>query len=1106
MPIRFPAFRAASRMLVAVPWLLLSVAPARSAGRPQARPSALPPGSPPVAQGQIAAEAAAPARPAPGSYPQEAVVIERARTHFRFEADGTGSREFDVRLRIQSEAGVQQYGQLIFGYNSANERLEIAAVSVRKPDGTVVQTPAESVQDLSAPVQRVAPIYTDFRQKHVTVQSLRPGDTLEFSLVARVHTPLAPGQFWAEHDFQQDAIVLEEQLEMDVPAGQYVLLKTRPGFDPVVIEEAGRRTYRWTQAHLVREEDSPSKKEVSPAGSPKVAAVRLTTFRSWEAVGGWYAALEATQRMPTPEIRKKAVELTEGLTSDLAKLEALYTFAATNFRYVSLSLGAGRYQPRAAGDVLREQYGDCKDKHTLLASLAEAAGLQTSAVLMNSATKIDPDFPSPSQFDHVITRASAGGREIWLDTTTEVAPFELLALPLRNRQGLLVQRDAGSRLVTTPANPPMKSFASSDIDGTLDAGGRLEAHVRLVFRGDLELLMRTVFRNTPAAAWKKVLEEFTKADGAPGDVSNWKVADPASLKDPFAVDFDLTVPRFADLTTGRISIALPLTGTSDTAEVDTDDGEPMILGAAPTEVAYSLRLALPAGVSARAPLPVSLSRDYGAYTTTYSLEGNRLLARRLFTVTMSELPAARRQDYAAFARVVARDKKQLVALEATGPAAPAVGGLAGDGLKAGDLGRKGYDALQAGKFAEAVPLLKRTVELEPKDKVAWTNLGRAYLGLRDYEAAIAAFRRQIAVNPYDEFAYHYLGRAYLAQQKYPDAETAFLKQIEVNPLDSGTHAVLASLYLEQHQYDRALPWLDKATALTPDNAWLFAQLGKAYLHLDHEKAATEAFDRAVQLSPTPAMWNDIAYELALKGVQLARAQQYAESAVSATAAASRNIDVTRPDARAIAVVQSLTAHWDTLGWVHFARGDFARAERYVEAAWRMGQHPEVGDHLARIYEKQGRHAAALRMYALALAGERPAAEIREHFASLAGPSADLDALAAARRDELIALRTIRFDRSGGSDRRPAPGGGAQGGSAEFFVLFSPAKTVDGVHFVGGDEGLKGLADAIRTAPYEPMFPDETPARLLRRAAVACGASAGACTLTFHRVEDMQPER
>jgi hypothetical protein len=97
-------------------------------------------------------------------YAQEAVVIEQARTVLRFEQDGTARREIYMRLRAQSEAGVQQWGQLLFGYNSANERPDILFVRVKKPDGTVIATPSDSVQDLSSPVQRVAPVYTDFRQ------------------------------------------------------------------------------------------------------------------------------------------------------------------------------------------------------------------------------------------------------------------------------------------------------------------------------------------------------------------------------------------------------------------------------------------------------------------------------------------------------------------------------------------------------------------------------------------------------------------------------------------------------------------------------------------------------------------------------------------------------------------------------------------------------------------------------------------------------------------------------------------------------------------------------------------------------------------------------
>src|SRR5579864_8064540 len=87
-------------------------------------------------------------------YTEESFVIEQMHSHYRFEDDGTGRKETKARIRVQSEAGVQQWGQLLEGYNSANERVEIPYVRVLKEDGSVVKTGDDAVQDLSAPIER----------------------------------------------------------------------------------------------------------------------------------------------------------------------------------------------------------------------------------------------------------------------------------------------------------------------------------------------------------------------------------------------------------------------------------------------------------------------------------------------------------------------------------------------------------------------------------------------------------------------------------------------------------------------------------------------------------------------------------------------------------------------------------------------------------------------------------------------------------------------------------------------------------------------------------------------------------------------------------------
>jgi tetratricopeptide (TPR) repeat protein len=1036
-------------------------------------------------------------------YSQEGFVVEQYRSRYRFESDGTGRRETIARIRVQSEAGVQQWGQIQVGYNSANERVEIAYVRVVKEDGSVVKAGDDAVQDISAPVEREAPVYTDYRQKHITVPGLRPGEVLEYDMVTVIHTPLAAGQFWADYDFDKTNIMLDEELDVDVPSDRPLKLKNKAGMDPKISEDKGRRTYHWTSSHLEREDDQKDKDKGKEKDKKKKKKadddrpdVQLTTFVSWEQIGRWYAALEKDRRAPSPEVRAKAEELTKGLNTQLDKVEGLYDYVAKNFRYVSLSLGLGRYQPHSAADVLHDQYGDCKDKHTLLASLLEAEGLHASSVLINSSRKLDPDVPSPSQFDHVITMLPLGHEEVWMDTTAEVAPFRLLAFSLRNKLALVIPADGSTpHLEETPADTPMPDTEVSEIEGKVNEIGKLEAHVHYTFRGDEELMLRSIFRRVPEAQWQRVVENVNAGMG--GDITNLKVSDPAATREPFTMSYDVAKPNFLDWSKKKADLTLPLCqfNLPELAAADDDDNAPdaesLKLGPK-AEYVYKIKIELPAKYTAHAPLPLSVRRDYAEYDATYKLDGTTFTAARRLTMRQDELPATRSTDYQAFRRAVGSDLGQFLSVENTLAGAP----TPPTDMKADDLVESGRAALATNNLPLAIQLLKRATEVDPKNKYAWYALAVAYMGMRENDDAIAALNKQIEINPYDEFAYNALGHAYWQERKYDNAVTAFNKQIEINPLDKFAHAGLGSMYSEWHKYAEAAPELEKAASLTPDNPELQVSLGDAYLNLGQDDKALATFDHAVEISATPLVWNNIAYQLSLKKSHLDRAQQYAESAVSATTAALRNVSLDRLTPQDLPLVPSLIAYWDTLGWVYFSENNMDKAEKYVGAAWQLGQHGEVGDHLGQIYEKQGKKDLALRTYSLSLNGLRPIPETRDRLASLTGGSAKVDAAVAKYKDDLQQVRTVDLGKVA-----------KETGSAEFFVLLSRGKgsdaTVEAVKFTSGDEKLKVFTDALRTAEYRLSFPDDTPVKILRRGILSCSTATGNCAFVLILPDDVR---
>lgn len=1029
-------------------------------------------------------------------FSQEPYVIEQFHTRVRFENDSSGERSVTMRVRVQSEAGVQQLGELVFGYSASNEEMNVRYVRVRKPDGTVVTAAADAIKEMTAPVARDAPVYTDYKEKHVTVPSLHVGDVIEYEVATRVVTPVAPGQFWFDYSFVKEAIVLDERLDVDVPKGRI------KGFQfPVHVNSneppmdrddsaSGRETYHWKRSNLIRASEEETAKKTKPQEGNK-PDVRLTTFTDWGEVARWYADLEKDRIEPTAEIRAKTDELLQGRTDELDKIQTLYSYVAKNIRYVSLSFGLGRYQPHAAAEVLKNQYGDCKDKHTLLAAMLKAAGIRSDAALIPSSRKLDVNLASPSEFDHVITAVPRGSGLIWMDSTAEVAPFRLLAAPLRGKSALLVPANGAGEIVETPADPPFLSTQRVTIDAEVSDLGKLTAKLHYQLRGDNELVLRAAFRRTPQTKWKDLGQTIASMDGIRGEVSAVKASDPSDAQHPFELDLEYSQPNFLDWSSKKAKLTLPILmlGLPD---VPDDHAEAIKLGS-PLDIQLSLKLALPSNLTAQPPVAVSVSRDYAEFKSSYKFENHTLTAERSLNFRMDELPASRMEDYRAFARAVESDESQplLVVNSTTGtPKIP-------ETAKPDELVESGLAALNGGNPRAAIPLFERAVELDPNHKQAWNDLGLAHLRLGEFDKAAAAFRRQIGVNAYDERAYDYLGIALQQDQKYSEAADAFKKQAEINPLDALAHSALGALYLEQHKYTEAVPELDKATILLPDDAGPQISLGQAYLNTGDQEKALAAFEKGAQLAQTPMVWNNVAYSLADHQLQLDKAQQYAESAVATTGANLRNADLAHLTLDTLAQVVSIGAYWDTLGWVYFQKGDLPAAERYVRASWLLNQHGEVADHLARIYEKRGEKDQAEHMYALAMSAVRPVPETHARLNALVADAKKVDAAIAAAKPELMKLRSLQAGRLLGRGEEA---------QADFYVLLAPdmQKTrAEVAQFISGSAKLQPFADRVRSLDYGQMFPDNSPAKLVRRGTLSCSGATGECTFLLILPENVR---
>jgi tetratricopeptide (TPR) repeat protein/transglutaminase-like putative cysteine protease len=1009
--------------------------------------------------------------PTSPDYSQEAAVIEHYHQAMRFENDGTGRDQLDAQIKVVSESGVQALGQLKVGYSALSDELEIVYVRVRKPDGTVVTAQESAIQDLTLPD---APVYTDYHEKHISVPALRPGDTLEYQFVRTTTTPLAPGQFWTSVNFAGKGIILDQQLEINVPKGRQINLKSKPGYEPKVTEEGDRRIYRWIYSHLKDEEENAhaGKKKNLRKAQDEIPTVQLTTFQSWEELGAWYASLEKDRRQPNDAIKAKAEELVQGKTDDLAKVKALYEYVSRNIRYVSLSFGLGRYQPHEASEVLANSYGDCKDKNTLLAALLAAQGFQATSVLIGSQHELDPEIPSPLQFDHVITRVPVDGKEIWMDSTNGVAPFRMLAVPLRDKQALAIPPDGKAGLVWTPADLPFEAFDRSQIEGSINETGTLKAHVTVRLRGDSELVFRFTLRQIPGNHWKDFFTGALQRMGMKGvEIDNLTVSDPSNPDDPLQIDLDATANNYFDWSAPESKMSLPFMQIALPSEGDANDDnkerpKPIRLGAL-GESSVEVRVSVPPKYTVHLPIGVEVKRDYAQYASGYKFDAGQLTAMRTLKLLSRELPVTRREDYAAFRRAIAADEAQEIALDNKSPGTAGVGA----NESAEDLNESAKQALKNNNYQLAISLFQQVVKLEPQHKTAWDEMGRAYLALNQNDQAIAVFKKQIEIDAYHEYAYNDLGVAYQRELKYDEAIQQFRKQIDINPLDPLAHASLGQVYVAQKKFAEAVPELEKAVTLQPNNPVLLISLGQSYIATNQTDKGMAQFEKATSVSPSPLTWNNIAYSLAEQGVQLDRADKYADAAINAMQTQLRDVKLDSLRYQDLAAALFLYDIWDTKGWIAFKRGDLDMAEQYLTAAWQASGSGTMAEHLAEIYEKQGKREQAIRTYVDALAGDPPSDTARGRLAVL-GVSKGVDQKTAEARHEMQRERSTALQISGK-------------GSAQFYLLVSPAK-VEQAKFIKGSEGLKGLAGILEKTDVEMKFPAAAEVRVVRRGVVTCG--------------------
>jgi transglutaminase-like putative cysteine protease len=391
------------------------------------------------------------------------------------------------------------------------------------------------------------------------------------------------------------------------------------------------------------------------------------SMENWDGIAKWQQSLNQGRDVLPDVTRAKVKELTKDLKTTEEKVKVLYEYMQSKTRYVGIQLGIGGWQPFDATTVDKNGYGDCKALSNYMVSLLKEAGIKGYYTKIRAGVgeeEIDASFPSV-QTNHIIVGVPNEKDTLWLECTSQTAPFGYLGRFTDNRYGLMVTENGG-KLVRTIHYPVEKNIQSTTADVDLDALGNAKAKVKTNYSGlqyDFSSLSEII--NLSADDQRKWLQNNTQIPSF--NINQFAFANHKNKLPTATVTMDLTLNKYASVSNKRIFLTPNLMNRwTYIPEKIESRKTPFEINTGFTDI-DTIRYHLPENIYPEfLPPDAKFTSRFGTYEAGFKVEAGSLLYIRKMTRKDGEFPAEAYQELIDFYKNISKaDNTKLVFLSKT---------------------------------------------------------------------------------------------------------------------------------------------------------------------------------------------------------------------------------------------------------------------------------------------------------------------------------------------------------------------------------------------------------------------------------------------------------
>ncbi len=590
--------------------------------------------------------------------------------------DGTSSSFQQEIERVENDEGRKDLQGKSIWFSGGEQKAAFKVARVFRKTGEVEEAPVSETQG------NPRGEFTSYERHGVEVSStLDVGDIVEVQWkIDDLHQGFFGDYFGTDERFGEFGKPIDRLRFVVITPREKKLFVHKTGLDDVKgtekTDEEKKVTIRsWEKRDIAKIEPEPH----MPWAQEVLPKVQVSTFGDWNTFARWYWGLVKKQQEADDSIKAKVAELTKDCKTDEEKIRKIYNFVVTDIRYnAAWEFGVHGFKPYNATSIFARKFGDCKDKATLINTMLDVVGIKSYPVLIfgeNPRGKEDLELPLMHHFNHCISYVpgAKGGEGMWLDGTAQYHPFDTLPTMDYGATTLIVQPDKGE-LKTIPFRGPEANFEKEhhEIKAAPDGGATMKS----VYEGtgDFNWFFRRELATKGTRQEK--LEKMIGRHFSGAKVKNVTTSNLENLDESMRVEVEADVPKIFQKSTGGYAIeevrswlfdGIYQQGQKVSSFAAKEARDFDVVLELPSGVEEEIVYEIPKGMSVKTvPGETKLKSDFGGYTRTYKVEGNKIKVTRRFEMKTNRIPREAYDEFRKFVGEIERAENERVILSKEG--------------------------------------------------------------------------------------------------------------------------------------------------------------------------------------------------------------------------------------------------------------------------------------------------------------------------------------------------------------------------------------------------------------------------------------------------------